>query len=110
MAAPEKFALPEPVDFANFAALREQAMTRIDAARGEVEISFHGLAHSGSAGVALMMGLFRHAHRQGKALSFVEVPPDLRNIIELAELDDVLPLELGGEGAAGAAPAAGSEG
>ena len=84
-------------------------MSHIESAVGGVEISFRGLEHSGSAGVALMMSLFRSGHRLGKSVSFVDIPADLRNIIELTELDDVLPLEAAVADAATTGPAAANQ-
>jgi phospholipid transport system transporter-binding protein len=100
-----RYELPAPVTFGNLVTLRREARRQIDEAPGAIEISFGGREHSGSAGVALMMGLFRYAHGAGKALRFVAVPADLRNIIDLAELDEVLPVaEEAPEGVAAATP------
>ncbi len=87
-----RYELPAPVTFDNLVTLRAEAERRIDDAGTALEVSFGGREHHGSAGVALMMGLLRYAHGAGKAIRFAAVPGDLRNIIELAELDNVLPV------------------
>lgn len=89
-----RYALPEAVNFANLPALRRQAELEIDdlSAARTLEIGFGNLSHSGSPAVALMIALFRHAHVAEKTVSFVDVPADILNIIEVSGLGDVLPL------------------
>lgn len=91
--------MPETVRFDNYEALRDVLCSGIDDAPdgAAVEVSFEDRGHSGSIGVALMAALFRHAHAAGRTVSFVRVPVDLRNIIEVADLEDVLPLESSAE-------------
>jgi ABC-type transporter Mla MlaB component len=86
--------LPEAVNFDNLAALRRQAELKIDelSAVRTLEIGFGNLSHSGSPAVALMIALFRYAHVAEKTVSFVDVPADILNIIEVSDLSDVLPL------------------
>jgi ABC-type transporter Mla MlaB component len=89
-----RYALPEAVNFDNLAALRRQAELKIDelSAVRTLEIGFGNLSHSGSPAVALMIALFRYAHVAEKTVSFVDVPADILNIIEVSDLSDVLPL------------------
>jgi len=91
--------VPETVRFDNYEALREAACDDVDSApeSASLEISFEDRSRSGSIGVALMIAVFRHAHASGRAVRFVEIPVDLRNIIEVADLEDVLPLEAASE-------------
>lgn len=87
--------MPETVRFENFLALRRAVCADVDSAPAgaPLDVSFENRSRSGSIGVALMIAVFRHAHAIGRTLRFVEIPVDLMNIIEVADLEDVLPLE-----------------
>ena len=61
-----------------------ESLTRFSLAR---------LQGSNSVVVALLMALFRYAYLKGTSVVFVDIPVELRNIIEVAELTDVLPVE-----------------
>ena len=78
--------------FDNLVALRRQGERHIDDRENSV-FSFGSLEEGSSAAVALIIALFRYAHRQGKSIRFVEIPAVLHNIIEVSELTRVLPLE-----------------
>jgi len=89
-----RIVVPEPVSFGNYPALKRSACRSIDDAPEGVPIEVSFEQHrSGSIGVALMIALFRYAHASNRTIRFVEVPGDLRNIIEVADLEDVLPVE-----------------
>ena len=89
-----EYAVPEAVDFDNLADLRKRAEQKIDdLADGEsMLVRFSSSARSGSAAVALMIAMYRRAHVAGKSISFVDVPDEVVNIIEVSGLTDVLPL------------------
>ncbi|MFZ1828930.1 MAG: STAS domain-containing protein [Candidatus Competibacteraceae bacterium] len=55
-------------------------------------IDLSGVRHSNSAGVALMVEWLRQTRRRQWPLAFVNIPPQMRAIIEVAELETVLPL------------------
>jgi phospholipid transport system transporter-binding protein len=55
-------------------------------------IDFSGVQRSNSAGVALMVEWLRQARRRQWPLAFVNIPDQMRAIIEVAELETVLPL------------------
>lgn len=55
-------------------------------------IDLSGVQRSNSAGVALMVEWLRQARRRQWPLAFVNIPPQMRAIIEVAELETVLPL------------------
>ena len=86
------FEFPRYVNFDNLDALRRQGERQIDEGKNSV-FSLGSLEEGSSAAVALMIALFRYAHRQGKSIRFVEIPAALHNIIEVSELTRVLPLE-----------------
>jgi anti-anti-sigma regulatory factor len=86
--------VPEAVNFDNLAELRRHAETQIDAlADGQsMLVRFASSSLSGSAAVALMIAMYRRAHVAGKRISFVDVPGEVVNIIEVSGLTDVLPI------------------
>ena len=55
-------------------------------------IDLSGVHRSNSAGVALMVEWLRQARRRQWPLAFVNIPKQMRAIIEVAELEAVLPL------------------
>ena len=59
------------------------------------ECTFHlsALEQINSLVVALLMAWFRFAYAHGKSIVYTEIPHDLRNIITVCGLDDVLPLD-----------------
>lgn len=87
-----RFLLPASVDFNNLLSVRADGEAFIDEHAASV-FSLGGLQESNSSAAALLVAWFRYAHLQGKSILFVDVPVDLRNIIDLCELDRVLPLE-----------------
>ena len=87
-----RFLLPASIDFQNLMTVRAHGEAFIDEHSASV-FSLSGLQESNSSAAVLLTAWFRYAHLQGKSIVFVDVPVDLRNIIDLCELDKVLPLE-----------------
>ena len=89
-----EYAVPEAVDFDNLEALRRHAEQKLDElADGQsMLVRLASSAHNGSAAVALMIAMYRRAHVAGKNLSFVDIPDEVVNIIEVSGLTDVLPV------------------
>lgn len=87
-----RFLLPVSIDFQNLLTVRAEGEAFIDEHTASV-FSLGGLQESNSSAAVLLTAWFRYAHLQGKSILFVDVPVDLRNIIDLCELDKVLPLE-----------------
>ncbi len=56
-------------------------------------IDLSGVQRSNSAGVALLVEWLSQARRRQWPLTFVNIPPQMRAIIEVAELDTVLLLD-----------------
>ena len=92
MKSEPRFLLPASVDFQNLLTVRAQGDAFIDEHAASV-FCLGGLQGSNSSTAVLLTAWFRYAHLQGKSILFVDVPVDLRNIIDLCELDKVLPLE-----------------
>ena len=65
------------------------------AAGGEVAhvvLDLDALTFFDSTGVALLLGSWRRAEREGWALTIVNTPPEARGVLGLCGLLDVLPL------------------
>lgn len=76
------------VDFDNVVSLLREGEVWIDQTAGsDCPVSFAGVTHSNSAGVALIMGLRRHAGHSRKTMRIVHVPENLISIIRLGGLD-----------------------
>ncbi len=87
------FSLPAEVTFANLMAVRRDGEACID--QGDsTDIDLSSLTSGNSAVVALLIGWFRYAHTHGKVVRFLHVPVTIMNIIEVSDLDEVLPLSL----------------
>jgi phospholipid transport system transporter-binding protein len=56
------------------------------------QIDLGGVRHSNSAGVALLVEWLRQARRRRWEPVFVNVPPQMRAIIAVADLETVLPV------------------
>ena len=79
------------LDFASVAALWETTRPwfRAESIR---QIDLSGVHRSNSAGVALLATWWYTVHRDQQALAFINVPAQMRAIIQVAGLDAILPL------------------
>ena len=80
------------IDFDNLVEIRRDGESRINEATETVRFDLSGLEKANSATVALLIAWFRAAEAQRKSIVFVEVAPELRNIIAFSGLEEVLPL------------------
>ena len=96
--ATQLFQLPERVRFDNAESVRGAGERFLDKVAGAAEFSLGALRESNSVVVALLLAWVRHARARGIPLRFVAIPADLRNIIELYGVADILPLEAGDTG------------
>ena len=76
--------------FASFAQVRAEGEALIDAAEAQVELDLSGLEYSNSLAVGAMVAWYRRASAQGKVVRFSNVPADLRKIIDVSGLEDLL--------------------
>lgn len=56
------------------------------------QIDLGGVGHANSAGVALLVEWLGWTHRSQRELAFINVPAQMRAIIEVAGLETILPL------------------
>ncbi len=78
------------VRFGGFASTRAEGERLIDAAEGELVIDLGGLSYSSSLAVSALVAWYRHAFHQGKVVHFSNVPPELRKIIVVSGLQELL--------------------
>ncbi|MBX3705117.1 MAG: STAS domain-containing protein [Pseudomonadales bacterium] len=86
------FAVPEAVGFQDAAATRHAGEAFVDHGPDEVDFDLSGVRASSSLVVALLLAWLRHARGRGKQVRFLDPPADLRNIIELYGVTELLPL------------------
>lgn len=75
-------------------------MANVDAALADSEhwpesvhtIDLSGISHSDSAGVALLLEWWRRARRRGHDLTYSHAPQQMRAIIEVSGLAQILPM------------------
>lgn len=79
------------LDFDSVAALWD-ATESLFAASPPSRIDLGGVSHTDSAGVALLVEWLGWFQRRRRELVFINVPAQMRAIIGIADLDDVLPL------------------
>ena len=79
------------VDFHNFVEVRQRGEELL-AEQTRSEVHLGELDSANSTLVALLLAWFRFADRSGESIVFMDVPRDLRNIIEFSGLSGVLPL------------------
>ena len=79
------------LDFASVAELWE-ATESLLAAEPILRIDLGGIHRADSAGVALLVEWLRQARQRRRDLAFINVPAQMRTIIQVADLETVLPL------------------
>jgi phospholipid transport system transporter-binding protein len=92
--------LPDAVRHDDAGPVRLAGERVLDETSGGVEFSLAPLKESNSVVVALLLAWVRYAQMRNKSIRFVDVPDDLRNIIELYGVADILPVEGGSPGSA----------
>lgn len=89
---PEPFRVPAEVRLANLREVRANGDRYLRDAGDHAVFSLAGVTTGDSAVVALLMSWYRSAHALGKTIEFTDIPGEVRNIIDLSGLTDVLPL------------------
>lgn len=79
------------LDFASVAELWE-ATAALFAAEPILRVDLGGIQRADSAGVALLVEWLRQARQRRRDLAFINVPAQMRTIIQVADLETVLPL------------------
>ena len=79
------------LDFDSVATLWNETEPLFDS-NPPARIDLQGVRHANSAGVALLVAWLGQVQRHRKSVIFVNTPAQMRAIIEVADLDTVLPL------------------
>ena len=87
-----QFAICGELDFQSVAALW-RASGELFAAAVPLSVDLREVNRSDSSGVALLVDWLRQAREQGRELRFVNIPSQMRAIIQVADLDELLPVE-----------------
>jgi phospholipid transport system transporter-binding protein len=87
--APGRYRVQGELSFATVGTLLDESRKKFDSAPG-LDIDLSGVAHSDSAGLALLIEWLRLAKRAGKRLSYSNLPPQLLAIARLSDVDDLL--------------------
>ena len=80
------------VDFDNFTTIVAAGQSLVEAADagGAAEIDLSGLRHYSSIAVSAMVAWYRQAYGLGKRVNFANVPEDLRKIIAVSGMTELL--------------------
>ncbi|MDA1076448.1 MAG: STAS domain-containing protein [Proteobacteria bacterium] len=89
----DQFDLKGVIDFSNMVAIRAQGETHIAARDALISVNLKGLEESNSVTVALLIAWMRCANNQGISIVYINVPQELRDIIEFSGLTTVLPID-----------------
>ena len=84
------WALPQEVTFETAEDLKQVGLECIAQAEGDLQLDVGGVQQANSIAVALLCAWHRHASLQHKSIVFVNLSQELRNIIALSGLDDVI--------------------
>jgi ABC-type transporter Mla MlaB component len=94
----DDFVLEGSVDFDNLVEVRDAGDVRIAQTtqnqNGQgLTLSLRGLTEANSVTVALLIAWMRSANNRRISIVYVDVPQELRNIIDFSGLTQVLPLD-----------------
>lgn len=95
-----EFRVPAAIDFTNAPAVRRAGEDFLATTSGRARISLAALGQHNSVMVSLLLAWVRRARELERTIEFVGVPEELRNIIDLYGVTDILPLESGSGSAA----------
>ncbi len=70
--------------------IKAEGMTLIGTADTPITVDFQHLVKANSVTIAVMSAWYRCASQQNKTIEFVNLSPELRNIIEFSGLTDTL--------------------
>jgi phospholipid transport system transporter-binding protein len=88
--APGRFALSGWLGFATARAVHGEGRRVILAATTDLEFDCHGLTHTDSAGVAVLIDWLAAAKRRARILHYVGISDSVRAIARISEVDDLL--------------------
>lgn len=75
------------------AAQVDAAEAALDGASGEVTLDLASLDYIASAGISVVLALFKRLHSEGGRLRLIRPTPHVRNVFRYAGLDQILTIE-----------------
>lgn len=90
-AADDKLMVDGPILFENVMCVMQAGMVRIGGRR--LEIDFTHVTEVDSSAVSMLLEWLRTAQAKGCQLRLVNLPENLRSLIKLYDVDDLLPLD-----------------
>jgi anti-sigma B factor antagonist len=78
----------DAIDSANAAQVKQQALRLLGEAP-DLIVDLSGVAFLDSAGVGVLVGLFKHARSRGGSARFCGLTPGVRSVLELIQLDRI---------------------
>ena len=88
----------DAIDSANAAAMKAEALRLLGDAP-DVVVDLTGVDFLDSAGVGVLVGLFKHARLRGGRARFCGLTPGVRSVLELIQLDRIFEIYDGVEAA-----------
>lgn len=86
------FAVSGELVFDTVPGLLADSLSLLDAGGGAVAFDLKGVTRADSAGLALLVEWLRRARGRGKAVSFINVPPQMLAIAKVSGVDALLGL------------------
>ncbi|MCP5419230.1 MAG: STAS domain-containing protein [Gammaproteobacteria bacterium] len=86
-----RFKVAGELSFATVNTLWQQG-AQLFAPHSALLVDLQGVTRADSAGVALLVEWLRQARLRSQILQFAHIPPQMRSIIAIADLDRVLPV------------------
>lgn len=78
--------------FATVTSVLKQSQPLFQKAGDEIEVELGGVVRADSAGLAMLIEWMRRAAAEGRSITFLHLPEQMRAIAEASDLDSVLPL------------------
>ncbi len=86
-----RFEVSGELSFDNVPALLRESVEHFEAGKA-LEIDLGGIVRADSAGIALLLEWTRRARCAGKTIRFLRVPTQMLSIIEVSDLEGLLPI------------------
>lgn len=89
--APGRFAVRGPMTFANARGARNEGLQALrTSGERDLEIDCAGITHSDSAGLAVMLDWMATMKREGRPLSFTNLPQGLLAVASISGVEEML--------------------
>lgn len=90
--SPDLYGVIGKMGFENASALEKEGFELIDGVSDRLVLDFSKLDHASSVGAAILLSWLRYALRQGKGIEYHNLTEQFRNVIEISDLMEILPV------------------